>query len=126
LGRRGIQAPVFDIDSDDIPSGFDAAFAFDVIEHVEDPFGFLDELEQRAAIVMVNLLEVIPDDPHPHRALPIEAILDHAAGRGILRYRRYHGRSHLVAYRGSKPASKATDRLTSAARRRFGALVGGR
>ncbi|MGH2760929.1 MAG: glycosyltransferase, partial [Actinomycetota bacterium] len=103
--RRGMTSPVFDIDRDDIPGGFDAAYAFDVIEHVDDPFAFLRELEGRARIVMVNLLEDEPDPLHPHRSLPIAAILDHAARRGLLLYHRYHGRSHLVAYIGSgRPA----------------------
>jgi glycosyltransferase involved in cell wall biosynthesis len=104
LERRGITADVYDIENDEIPDGFDAVYAFDVIEHVDDPFAFLIELERKGRIVMVNLLEDEPDPLHPHRSLPIEAILDHAKQRGLLAYRRYHGRSHLIAYRGSDTA----------------------
>lgn len=100
LRERGADAPVFDLDAE-VPGGFDAAFSFDVIEHVDDPFAFLDELERRAAIVVVNFLDADPDDPHVHRPLPVRRLLDHATRRGLLRYRIYHGRSHLVVYRSS-------------------------
>ena len=102
LARREKQAPVYDIEHDDIPGGFDAAFAFDVIEHVMDPFAFLAELEKRAAVVMVNLLEEEYDPAHPHhRELPIRKVLAHAQQRGLLLYRVYHGKSHLIAYRST-------------------------
>ena len=117
LERRGVDAPVHDLDGD-VPGGFDAAYSIDVIEHVEDPFAFLGELEQRASVVMVNLLEDDPHDTHLHRPLPIAALLDHAATLGILRYRRYHGRSHLVIYR-SRPGGIRT-RARSALQRRLG------
>jgi hypothetical protein len=71
-----------------------------VIEHVEDPWAFLRELESRASIVMVNLLEEEPDDLHPHHELPIDAIVAHAKSRGVLFHDTFYGRSHLVAYRG--------------------------
>ena len=100
LERRGLEAEIYDLDAE-VPGGFDAAFAFDVIEHADDPFAFLAELERRAAIVVVNLLEPVPGDTALHRPLPIAAILRHATGRGLLRYRRYYGRSHLVAYRSA-------------------------
>ena len=103
LERRGIDAPVYDLDRDDIPGGFDVAYSFDVIEHVEDPFAFLAELEQRAGLVMVNFLEPDPDDTHLHRPLPIGDLLGHALRKGLVHYRRYHGRSHLVAYRSGEP-----------------------
>jgi GT2 family glycosyltransferase len=101
LARRGHGAEVYDLERDEIPGGFDLAYSFDVIEHVEDPMAFLAELERRAAIVLVNLLEPDPDDTHLHKPLPIAAILERADERGRLLHHRYHGRSHLVAYRGS-------------------------
>lgn len=110
LERRGSDAPVFDID-DEVPGGFDAAYSFDVIEHVEDPLGFLHQLEDRAAIVAVNLLEPDPDDTHLHRPLPIGPILDRAESRGLLHYRRYHGRSHLVIYRSQGSGGLASRRV---------------
>ena len=117
LERRGLDAAVHDLDGH-VPGGFDAAYSLDVIEHVEDPFAFLAELESRAGIVMVNFLEPDPDDTHLHKPLPIGALLDHAAARGLLRYRRYHGRSHLVIYRSGAPSTSAT--LRSQPRRRLG------
>ncbi len=106
LSRRGSDAPVYDLDRDELPGGFDAAYSLDVIEHVDDPFDFLDRLERQAGIVMVNLLEPDPHDTHLHRPLPIPDLLDHAASLGILRYRRYHGRSHLVIYRTRRPGRR--------------------
>jgi GT2 family glycosyltransferase/SAM-dependent methyltransferase len=100
LAQRGREADVFDLDGD-IPGGFDAAFSFDVIEHVDDPFGFLAELERRASIVVVNFLDPDAADPHVHRPLPVRALLDHATRRGLLRYRLYHGRSHVVVYQAN-------------------------
>ncbi|MFL5913840.1 MAG: class I SAM-dependent methyltransferase, partial [Gaiellaceae bacterium] len=55
LDHRGIDAPVHDLERS-VPGGFDAAYSFDVIEHVKDPYSFLDEMERRAALVEVNLL----------------------------------------------------------------------
>lgn len=98
LEQRGLPAAVHDIDRE-VPGGFDLAYAFDVIEHVDDPFAFLAELEARAQIVLVNLLEPDPGDTHLHRVLPIPDLLAHAKSRGLLHHRMHHGRSHLVAYR---------------------------
>lgn len=98
LDRRGFDAPVHDLDKE-VPGGFDAAFAFDVIEHVPDAFAFLGEMEQRAALVEVNLLGPEPGDQDLHHELPIQQILRHAARRRLVAYKLLHGRSHLVLYR---------------------------
>lgn len=119
LQRRGIDAGVYDIEQDDIPGDFDAVYAFDVIEHVKDPFDFLAELERHGRIVVVNLLEDEPGEVHPHRSLPIAAILDHTRSRGLLAYGLHHGRSHLVAYRGTGPRPRRQGGLRSSVRRRL-------
>jgi SAM-dependent methyltransferase len=98
LERRGIDAPVYDLDATPPPDGFDAAYSFDVIEHVDDPFAFLAELERRAALVMVNLLEPEPGETLLHHELPVADLLRHVAARELRAYRIHHGRSHLVAY----------------------------
>lgn len=123
LARRGLECPVYDIDSDEMPTGFDAAFALDVIEHVDDPFAFLAKLESSSSIVMVNFLEPDAGDTHLHRPLPITALLDHAESRGIMRYRRYHGRSHLVIYRTTRHGSR--ERVRSVLQRRLGGYTAG-
>lgn len=99
LERRGLEGNILDIATDEVPTGFDAAFSFDVIEHVDDPFAFLASLERHANIVIVNLLEPDPNDVHPHKPLPIAALIRHAERRGLVYYGKFHGRSHLVAYR---------------------------
>lgn len=67
-------------------------------EHVDDPFAFCAELERRADLVVVNLLEG-EDAEHPmHRALPIAALRDRAAAAGLRSSAIHHGRSHLIAY----------------------------
>lgn len=124
LDRRGIDAPVYDITKDEIPGDFDAAYAFDVIEHVDDPFAFLAQMERHARIVVVNLLEATPDDPHLHRPLPIPALLAHAQRRGLMRYRRYHGRSHFIVFRSNGATSPA--KLRGRAERVLGSLLAGR
>jgi len=98
LGRRGLSAPVFDLDTAPPPAGFDVAYAFDVIEHVDDPLAFLGELEARARLVLVNFLEPEEGETALHRELPIGDLLRHVAGRDLRDYRVHHNRSHLVAY----------------------------
>jgi len=99
LERRGLEGDIHDVSSGTVPQGFDAAYSFDVIEHVPDPFAFLAELERHASVVAVNFLEPEPGDTHLHKPLPIPALLDHARRRGLIHYRTYHGRSHFVIYR---------------------------
>jgi SAM-dependent methyltransferase len=98
LGHRGIDAPVHNIDGD-VPGGFDAAYAFDVIEHVPDPYAFLSEMERRAALVEVNLLEFDEHEQELHHELPIPELARYAADRDLERYRILHGTSHLLLYR---------------------------
>ena len=107
LKKRNLEADVYDIASDDIPGGFDAAYSFDVIEHVDDPIAFLEELEKRARIVMVNLLEPDPNDIHLHKPLPIKELIARAESKGLVYYRNFYGRSHLIAYRSGAKASLA-------------------
>ena len=98
LRKRGLEAPIYDLDTAPPPPGWDAAYAFDVIEHVDDPFEFLRRLEELAALVVVNFLEPAPDEPDVHHALPIPALLDRVSQMQLRRYRLYHGRSHLAVY----------------------------
>lgn len=112
LARRGIQAPVHDLDRT-APGGFDAAYSFDVIEHVPDPYRFLDELEGRARLVLVNFLDPEFEDTALHHDLPVAALLDRCARRRIVSYGIYHSRSHLVAYDPS-PAGVARRALNRA------------
>ena len=122
LARRGVEADVYDVEHPDrIPRHFDAAYSFDVIEHVDDPFAFLAELERHAHVVAVNLLEPVKGDTHLHKPLPIPELLDYARSRGIIRYRRYHGRSHLVIYRSR--SGSVLQRLMSRAELAGGRLI---
>jgi len=115
LARRGLEAPVHDIERH-VPDGFDAAYSFDVIEHVADPLGFLGELEQRARLVAVNLLEPEPGDIDLHHDLPVKELREHAASVGRVRgYRIYYDRSHLLIYESGDGAAAAS-RLASRAR----------
>lgn len=114
LEDRGLSADVFDLDSGLPAAGFDLAYAFDVIEHVDDPFGFLSDMEEVAGKVLVNFLEPEPDETSLHHELPIRKLLAHAARNEVVSYRVHYGRSHLVLY-SSSPASLG-DRLRSRAR----------
>lgn len=99
LERRGMRAQIHDLDSVAAPTGFDVVFAFDVIEHADDPFALLATLEGSAELVVVNFLESEPGETRLHNPLPLAALRSHVAARGLRRYHRYHfGRSHLVAY----------------------------
>jgi SAM-dependent methyltransferase len=122
LERRGIEVPVYDLDREVVPDGFDAAYAFDVIEHVDDPYEFLGEMESRAQVVAVNLLEDDPADTSLHHELPIGNLIEHAAGLKVLSYGRYHGgRSHLLVYTPvrTRGLSRLRSRI-SVVRGRFG------
>lgn len=99
LARRGLDAEVYDLDRASPPAGFDLAYSFDVIEHVEDPLAFLEGLERCAEQVLVNLLESEPGETPLHHELPIGPLLDRIRQRGLRQYRVHHGRSHLVLYR---------------------------
>jgi SAM-dependent methyltransferase len=104
LAHRDLEAEVYDLDREKLPGGFDLAYAFDVIEHVDDPWDFLARMEAQARLVLVNFLEPAPAETELHRDLPLRQLLDHAADRGLRRYRRFYGRSHLVLYE-SAPAT---------------------
>ena len=101
LRRRGIEAAVHDLDRH-VPAGFDGAYAFDVIEHVPDPFAFLAEIERRAQVVEVNLLAPEADEQVLHHELPIPRLLSELSRRRILSYQVHGGRSHLVVYRSEE------------------------
>jgi SAM-dependent methyltransferase len=103
LQRRGLEAPVHDIDRA-VPGGYDAAYAFDVIEHVPRPLAFLAELETRAALVVVNFLAPVPGDQELHYELPIAELLTRTAAFRLRGYRLMYGRSHLALYE-PRPAS---------------------
>jgi SAM-dependent methyltransferase len=113
LEQRSLDAPIHDLDRD-VPGGFDAAYAFDVIEHVPDPYGFLQEMESRAGLVMVNLLEFGPHEQTLHYELPIKRLLARAAHRRLEFYGLLHRTSHLVAYGPEKVGLRKT--CTNAAR----------
>ncbi len=98
LERRGLEARIHRLDGA-VPGGFDAAFAFDVIEHVRDPWALLREIEARAAMVEVNLLEFEQHEQGSHYRLPIAAILRYVSGQHLDLYRVLYGSSHLVIYR---------------------------
>lgn len=119
LRRRGLKAPVHDIDRA-VPEGYDAAYAFDVIEHVPDPFAFLAELERRAALVEVNFLAPVPGDQELHHELPISELLSHVAAFRLRGYRLMYGRSHLALYE-PRPAPWS-GRVGARARIAFGKL----
>jgi SAM-dependent methyltransferase len=99
LERRGLSAPVHDLDSGPLPGGLDLAYAFDVLEHVEDPFALLGAMEAAAGLVCVNLLDTGPEDTILHRELPIEPIVAHARARRVRLDRLFHdGRVRLLIY----------------------------
>ena len=102
LQQRGLDAQIHDLDVS-VPGGFDAAFAFDVIEHVPDPYGFLREMEQRAALVEVNFLEFDPHEQDIHHELPIRDLVRYAALQRLELYKVLYGTSHLVLYRPGSP-----------------------
>ena len=97
LRQRRLDCPVHDLDGE-VPSGFDAAFAFDVIEHVPDAYAFLGEMERRARLVEVNFLEEDHGQPL-HHSLPVRDLVRYAARKDLRSYEILHGTSHLVAYR---------------------------
>jgi glycosyltransferase involved in cell wall biosynthesis len=112
LEQRGIEAPIHDVERG-VPGGFELAYCFDVIEHVDDPFAFLSAIEATADLVAINFLEPTPDDVHVHKPLPIKALLDHVTSRGLVHYSKHYGRSHFVIYhsRRTDPARRALGHL---------------
>ncbi len=119
LKRRGVRAAFHDLDVGDPPGGHDLAFAFDVIEHVDEPLAALGRMERAAATVLVNLLEPEQGETPLHHTLDVPALLAYAARRRPSHYRRYWGRSHLVAWGAGGPlrSAGARVRLSLAGRR---------
>jgi SAM-dependent methyltransferase len=115
LDRRGREARIYDLDREQPPDGFDLAYAFDVIEHVPDPFAFVNRLEAAARMVLVNFLEPEPGETALHHKLPVRELVRHAAGRRLLRYERFHKRSHLVLY-DRRPGGRLKSRIALARR----------
>jgi SAM-dependent methyltransferase len=115
LERRGLDARIFDLDREQ-PAGFDLAYAFDVIEHVDDQFDFLRRMEGAADRVLVNFLdeEAAEGDNPLHRDMPIGRLIRHAAGRGLVSYSVHHGRSHLVLYEAGTGSRRALVRSARA------------
>jgi SAM-dependent methyltransferase len=109
LRHRSLDAPIHDLDRH-VPDGFDAAYAFDVIEHAPDAFAFLREMEARARLVEVNLLEFEPHHQTLHYHLPINEIVQHAAARKLKAYRVFYGTSHLLLY-GTEPVGPLRRRI---------------
>jgi GT2 family glycosyltransferase len=105
LERRDIEAAVHDVERE-VPGGFEVAYCFDVVEHVDDPFAFLAAIEATADLVAINFLSPTPDDVHVHKPLPIRELLAHATRHGLVHYSRHYGRSHFVIYH-SKPTDPA-------------------
>lgn len=104
LARRGLSAPVWDLDRGPALDGFDLAFAFDVLEHVDDWRATLGVMEGAARLVCVNALETSAEETVLHHELPVRSVVRHAAARRLVRYARLHGgRSHLLVYDG-RPA----------------------
>jgi SAM-dependent methyltransferase len=98
LERRGLDAPVHDLDSGPLPQRFHLAYAFDVLEHVDDPLGLLAAMEAVARVVCVNLVDDDRSVLH-HRTLPVGEIVARARERGLIADRRFHDdRVRLLVY----------------------------
>jgi SAM-dependent methyltransferase len=104
LERRGLDARVHDLDAGPLPARFHAAYAFDVLEHVDEPLALLSEMERVARVVCVNLVYDDASVLH-HRELPTAAIVERARERGLIADRPFHGdRVRLLIY-GASSAS---------------------
>jgi SAM-dependent methyltransferase len=121
LAHRGLSAPVYDVEGDEIPDGFDLVYSFDVIEHVADPFAFLTRLESLGSLVLVNFLEPEPGETVLHHPLPMAGLMRHVGQRRLLRYRLVHGLSRVVLY-DPRPARGAA-RVRSGLARLTGGLL---
>lgn len=109
LEQRGLEATIYDLDAGPPPAdAFALAFAFDVIEHVDDPRAFLGQMERCAGLVLVNLLEETHHDQAlHHRTLPVHEIVRETRSCGLVHYRVHHGRSHLILYGHGKSGTAA-------------------
>jgi hypothetical protein len=96
-----------------------------VIEHVDDPYEFLEELDRRAELVAVNLLEPVAGETVLHRPLPTRSLLRRVARRRLVSYRLLHARSHLVLYSPHRAGPIAWLRARRAIRSEFSRATAG-
>ena len=106
LARRGFDAPVHDLDVE-VPGRLRRRVR--VRRHrartgSAPPRG---EMERRAALVVVNLLEYEPHEQTLHYELPIRAMLRYATRRGLEHYSIHYGTSHLLMYRPGRVGAVA-------------------
>ena len=109
LARRGLSESAFvDLDRSSLPAGFALAYAFDVLEHVPDPFALLKSMERSASLVCVNLLvSTSPEESVLHRSLPVRKIVLRAVVRGRVADARFHDdRVRLLIYSGAGPRGR--------------------
>ena len=104
LERRGLDAHVHDLDVGPLPGRFHLAYAFDVLEHVDDPLALLGEMERVARVVCVNLVDDNGSVLH-HRELPVGAIVARARERGLIVDRPLHGDAVRLLIYGASSAS---------------------
>lgn len=120
LEQRGLRADIFDLDRDQVPTGFDLVYAFDVLEHVPDPVAALERMEAAAGAVLVNLLEAEAGETALHHELPVRGLVARAARMDLRHYQVLHRRSHLLLYGTERAAG--LDRARSRARVALGRL----
>lgn len=106
LQRRGLDAPVLDVER--LPAGLDAdlVYCFDVLEHVPDPVPFLERLESIGSFVAVNfIVEEHSEDFPMHFSHDWEQLLERIEREHTLICKSFvYPNSQLVVYAVGKVA----------------------
>lgn len=104
LERRAIDAPIYELGRDELPTGYDGALVLDAIERFADPRAVLDRLESSARLVAVTVPDDEPGGGSDATAprLTVRDLVARARARGLVSQTVHHGGSHLLVYRGTR------------------------
>jgi hypothetical protein len=102
LRKREIDAPVYDIEKDDIPRHA-LAMSFDVIEHImtDDQYEFLEAMARAGDLCIVNLNKRQYQPPQgPHFPVDVAGLIEFLREKAaVVSYKIYNEYAHVLAFR---------------------------
>jgi 2-polyprenyl-3-methyl-5-hydroxy-6-metoxy-1,4-benzoquinol methylase len=102
LKRRGLDTPVYDVEKNNIPR-FPLVVSFDVVEHIEDQWAFLQRLAELGQTVVVSLIDR-PLMRGLHHLVDVTGLESQIKDKyGILSAKTYNEIVRIVAFKTPEP-----------------------